>query len=45
MSKTYRLGVIGFAHMHVNHLLDVFAAQPNVEGPAPTPSPTAPPPA
>ncbi len=31
MSKTYRLGVIGFAHMHVNHLLDVFAAQPNVE--------------
>lgn len=31
MSKTYRLGVIGFAHMHVNHLIDVFADLPNVE--------------
>jgi predicted dehydrogenase len=31
MAKTYRLGVIGFAHMHVNHLLDTFAALPNVE--------------
>lgn len=31
MSKTYRLGVIGFAHMHVNTLLDYFAALPNVE--------------
>lgn len=31
MSKTYRLGVIGFAHMHINHLLDEFAKLPNVE--------------
>lgn len=31
MSRTYRVGVIGFAHMHVNHLLDTFAALPNVE--------------
>ena len=31
MSKTYRLGVIGFAHMHVNHLIDEFDALPNVE--------------
>jgi predicted dehydrogenase len=30
MSKTYRLGVIGFAHMHVNTLLDAFAKLPNV---------------
>lgn len=29
--KTYRLGVIGFAHMHVNTLIDHFAALPNVE--------------
>ena len=25
MSKTYRLGIIGFAHMHVNGLIDSFA--------------------
>ncbi|MCL6431092.1 MAG: Gfo/Idh/MocA family oxidoreductase [Anaerolineae bacterium] len=31
MVRTYRLGVIGFAHMHVNHLLDQFAKLPNVE--------------
>src|SRR4051794_14237097 len=31
MSKTYRVGVIGFAHMHVNTLLDAFAKLPNVE--------------
>lgn len=31
MSKTYRLGVIGFAHMHVNALIDSFAALPNVQ--------------
>jgi predicted dehydrogenase len=31
MSKTYRLGVIGFAHMHVNHLIDEFDDLPNVE--------------
>jgi predicted dehydrogenase len=30
MAKTYRLGVIGFAHMHVNHLIDEFDALPNV---------------
>jgi len=31
MSPTYRLGVIGFAHMHVNTLIDHFAELPNVE--------------
>ena len=31
MAKTYRVGAIGFAHMHVNHLLDQFAKLPNVE--------------
>lgn len=31
MPETYRLGVIGFAHMHVNGLIDHFAALPNVE--------------
>ena len=31
MSVTYRLGAIGFAHMHVNSLLDRFAELPNVE--------------
>jgi len=31
MSKTYRLGVIGFAHMHISTLLNRFAALPNVE--------------
>lgn len=31
MSKTYRVGAIGFAHMHINHLLDEFAKLPNVE--------------
>ncbi|CAA9333714.1 MAG: hypothetical protein AVDCRST_MAG93-6321, partial [uncultured Chloroflexia bacterium] len=31
MSKTYRLGVIGFAHMHINNLIDAFAELPNVE--------------
>lgn len=31
MSKTYRVGVIGFAHMHINNLLDAFSALPNVE--------------
>ncbi len=28
--KSYRLGVIGFAHMHINELIDRFAALPNV---------------
>ncbi len=31
MSKNYRLGVIGFAHMHVNGLIDAFDKLPNVE--------------
>jgi len=31
MSKTYRVGAIGFAHMHINHLLDEFARLPNIE--------------
>src|SRR5437867_10262525 len=31
MPKTYRLGVVGFAHMHVNELMRVFAELPNVE--------------
>lgn len=31
MSKTYRVGVIGFAHMHINNLLDAFAKHPSVE--------------
>ena len=31
MSKTYRLGVIGFAHMHINTLLDRLSELPNVE--------------
>ena len=30
MAKTYRLGVIGFAHMHVNTLMRTFAEMPNV---------------
>lgn len=28
---TYRVGAIGFAHMHINSLLDSFAKLPNVE--------------
>ena len=31
MTKTYRVGVIGFAHMHINTLLDAFARLSNVE--------------
>jgi glucose-fructose oxidoreductase len=31
MSKTYRLGAIGFGHMHINHLLDEFNQLPNIE--------------
>ena len=31
MPKTYRVGVVGFAHMHVTWLLDHFAALDNVE--------------
>jgi predicted dehydrogenase len=31
VAKTYRTGVIGFAHMHINELMRVFGAEPNVE--------------
>ncbi len=31
MTKPYRLGVIGFAHMHVNELMKQFGSLPNVE--------------
>lgn len=31
MAKTYRVGVIGFAHMHINELMRSFAALPNVQ--------------
>ena len=30
-NKTYRVGVIGFGHMHVNAVIDSFAALPNVD--------------
>lgn len=30
MPKTYRVGVIGFAHMHINELMRSFAELPNV---------------
>jgi len=29
MSNEYRLGIIGFAHMHVNHVASVFAEHPS----------------
>lgn len=31
MSKIFRIGVIGFAHMHINHLVARFAAHPQAE--------------
>ncbi len=31
MAKTYRAGVIGFAHMHINELMRRFGEMPNVE--------------
>ena len=31
MSNTYRVGVIGFAHMHINNVLALFAQHPQVE--------------
>jgi predicted dehydrogenase len=31
MTKTYRVGALGFGHMHINTLLDEFAKLPNVE--------------
>jgi hypothetical protein len=29
--RTYRLAIIGFGHMHVNHVAAVYAAHPQVE--------------
>jgi len=31
MSKTYRVGIIGFGHMHINHVSQVYDAHPQVE--------------
>lgn len=31
MSKTYRVGVVGFAHMHINNVLALFGKHPQVE--------------
>jgi predicted dehydrogenase len=31
MGKKYRLGIIGFAHMHINHLAELFAIHPQVQ--------------
>src|SRR5690349_16465667 len=31
MAKTYRTGVIGFAHMHINELMRTFSEVPNVQ--------------
>jgi len=31
MSKTYRVGMIGFAHMHINHVAALFAKHPQVK--------------
>ena len=31
MSKKYRVGIIGFAHMHINGLVKSFHAHPQVE--------------
>jgi len=31
MAQTYRIGVIGFAHMHINELMGSFKELPNVE--------------
>jgi len=31
MSNTYRVGVIGFAHMHINNVLGLFARHPQVK--------------
>ena len=31
MSRTYRVGIIGFAHMHINHVAALFGAHPQVE--------------
>jgi predicted dehydrogenase len=29
--KNYRVGIIGFGHMHVNHVADLYAAHPQVQ--------------
>lgn len=31
MSRTYRVGIIGFAHMHINNVAALFGAHPQVE--------------
>ena len=31
MSKKYRVGIIGFAHPHINHVASMFTAHPQVE--------------
>jgi predicted dehydrogenase len=31
MAQRYRLGVVGFAHMHINTVMEQFCAQPNVQ--------------
>src|SRR5690606_28178074 len=31
MAKTYRVGIIGFAHMHIYYLADLFGEHPQVE--------------
>lgn len=31
MANNFRIGVIGFAHMHINHLIERFAAHPQAE--------------
>ncbi len=31
MANNFRIGVIGFAHMHINHLVERFAAHPQAE--------------
>ena len=31
MSTKYRVGIIGFGHMHINHVAEVFSAHPSVQ--------------
>ncbi len=42
MAKRYRLGIIGFAHMHINHLAAQFGRHPQVEWVACADTPHAP---
>ena len=30
MSRKYRVGIIGFGHMHINHVAPLFGAHPQV---------------